>query len=295
MRSMRIAVALAVPAVLVGSLTACSSSSKSSTGSGSAGGAAAAASGVAGAAGSSDLGSKAALLESAAVMQKAGSADVAVSSSDSSSGNGTGVYAWGTKPALDLAEQESGKTIKFRLVNGGSYLGVADDQAALLGGKHWVDLNAGSGSTIGDPFTALAVLMDPAAELTVAAQNGTLSKVGSEQVAGAATTHYRSTMQATDLVGKMPSLSDAQRKAALQVVADGGSTVITDFWVDGKHQLLQMTEQNVDGSSPSSAGAGSNASTVKYSNLGVKVSVSAPAASDQADPAAAAKLISSLG
>ncbi|MFF7633978.1 hypothetical protein ACFZB9_12600 [Kitasatospora sp. NPDC008050] len=291
MRSTRIAVALAVPAVLVGSLTACSSSSKSSTGSG---GAAAAASGAA-AAGGSDLGSKAALLESAAVMQKAGSADVAVSSSDSSSGNGTGVYAWGTKPALDLAEQESGKTIKFRLVNGGSYLGVADDQAALLGGKHWVDLNAGSGSTIGDPFTALAVLMDPTAELTVAAQNGTLSKVGSEQVAGAATTHYRSTMQATDLVGKMPSLSDAQRKAALQVVADGGSTVITDFWVDGKHQLLQMTEQNVDGSSPSSAGAGSNASTVKYSNLGVKVSVSAPAASDQADPAAAAKLISSLG
>ncbi|WP_329580931.1 hypothetical protein OG500_16355 [Kitasatospora sp. NBC_01250] len=293
MRSARIAVALAVPALLVGSLTACSSSSKSSSGSGSAG-AVASAGAAAGAAGAPDLGSKAALLESAAVMQKAGSANVTVSSSDSSSGNGTGVYAWGTKPALDLAEQESGKTVKFRLVDGGSYLGVADDQAALLGGKHWVNLAAGGGSGLGDPFTALAVLMDPTAELTVAAQNGTLSKVGSEQVAGAATTHYRSTMQAADLVGKMPSLSDAQRKAALQVVTDGGSTVITDFWVDAKHQLLQMGEQNVDGSSPST-GANPTASTVKYADLGVKVSVSAPAASDQADPTVAAKLLSSLG
>ncbi|GAB2692575.1 hypothetical protein [Kitasatospora kifunensis] len=288
MRSVRIAVALAIPALLVGSLTACSSSSKSSTGStgtGSGGAAAAA----------PDLGPKAALLESAAVMQKAGSANINISSSDDSSGAGSGVYAWGGKPTLDLSEQESGKAIKFRVVNDGSYLGVADGQAAELGGKHWVNLNTAGGSAVGDPFTALAVLLNPAAELGVAAQNGTLAKVGSEQVAGTATTHYRSSMPATDLVNQLPNLSDAQRKAALKVATDGGSTITTDFWIDGKHQLVQMTEQNSDGSSPSSSGSGDSVSTIKYTDLGVKVSVSAPAASDQADPAAAAQLLSSLG
>ncbi|MDH6121227.1 hypothetical protein ABH930_000007 [Kitasatospora sp. GAS204A] len=287
MRIVRIAAALTGSALLIGSLAACGSSAKSSTG---------ATGGNAGAPALPDLGPKAELVAAAAVMQKAGSADVALTSAGGSSGSGSGVYAWSGKPALDLSEQQSGKTIKFRAVDGSSYLGVDDTQAATVGGKHWLDLTTSSGAAgMGDPFTALAVLMNPAAELTVAAQNGTLSKVGSEQLAGTGTTHYRSSMPAQSLVDQLPNLTDAQRKAALQVATSGGATVITDFWVDGKHQLVQMQEQTSDGSSPSSGAGGSSASTVKYSNLGVKVSVSPPAASDQAAPADALKLLSSLG
>ncbi|WP_329564881.1 hypothetical protein [Kitasatospora sp. NBC_01266] len=290
MRITRIAVTLAVPALLIGSLAACGSSAKSAAG---AAGAAATGGGGAGAPALPDLGPKGELVAAAAVMQQAGSADISISSPDGSSGSGSGVYAWGAKPVLDLSEQQSGKAIKFRMAGGSSYLGVDNTQAAALGGKHWIDLSTAAGG-IGDPFTALAVLMDPTAELTVAAQHGTLSKVGAEQVAGSSTTHYRSSMPAQDLVDQLPNLTDAQRKAAMQVATDGGATLITDFWVDGKHQLLQMREQNTDGSSPSSDGSAANASTIAYSNLGVKVGVSAPAASDQADPADAAKLLSSL-
>ncbi|MCX4748442.1 hypothetical protein OG455_23495 [Kitasatospora sp. NBC_01287] len=285
MRIVRIAATLAVPALLAGSLAACGSSAKPAAATGTKPGGAAA-----GVPALPDLGPKAELIAAAAVMQKAASADITLSSNDGSAGSGSGVYGWSGLQALDLAEQESGKTIKFRLVDGGSYLGVGDSQAAELSGKHWVKLDSAD-SQLADPFTALAVLINPADELTIGSQSSTLTKVGAEKLGGTDTQHYRSSAQAADLVAKLPNLTDAQRKAALAVASDGGATVISDFWVDAKHQLVQLTETNTDGASPSSS---DSSTTVKYADLGVKITVTAPAASDLAAPADAAKLLSSL-
>ncbi|MGF1430488.1 hypothetical protein [Kitasatospora sp. LaBMicrA B282] len=295
MRIARIAVSLTIPALLVGSLAACSSSSKS--GNGATGGAA----GVPAAA--PNLDPKGEMLAAAAVMQKAGSANVTMSTPGDTSGDGTGVYQWAGQGALDLQGKDKGKPVKMRVVNGSAYMGADDTGAAAMGGKHWIDMSsmtAAMGGAGADPFTGLFVLLNPANELTVASQSSTLTKVGTEQVGGGSTTHYRSSTPAADLVAKLPNLTDAQRKAAQSMASEGGANLIFDFWLNGKHELVQMEQQNSDSSSPAPAASpsdssDSSATMIQFTNLGVKVNVSAPAASDVASPADAAKWFAAQG
>ncbi|WP_035848112.1 LolA-like protein [Kitasatospora azatica] len=290
MRITRIVTTMTAATLLVGALAACGSSASKASSS-AAGGAASGAAGAPAAGLGGDP--KTELLAAAAVMQKAGSAKLTVSSPGTTSNDGSGVYAWGSKPRLDLAEQGTGGTaMKIRVVDDAVYLGVPDAQVAAAGGKHWVKLPSGSGAGggMGASFQALALMLDPAAQLTVAAQNGTLKKVGAETVDGAQTQHYQSTMPTETLVKSVPNLSAEQRTAVLGVLKEDGSTVVSDFWLNSKRQLVQQKEDGADGASPSSGGA----TSTKYSDFGVQVNVATPAATDLADPSEALKLLGNL-
>ncbi len=285
-RVVRIASTVAVSALLVGALAGCGSSGTKK----SADGASSAAGGGAGAVAGGGLGPKAELLAAAAVMQKVGSAKVHISSDDPSSatGDGDGVYNWSGTPALDLTTTTSGKATRIRLVGGVTYIGVDDQQAALAGGRHWVkvdDTMAGMGAS----FQAMIVMLDPAVQLTAAAQNGKLSKVGSEPTGE----HYRSVTPVDALVAGIPNLKDADRKAVSDALKQDGSDVTTDFWLNAQRQLVQEKEVGSDPSSPSASASGSapSSTTIKYTDFGVKVAITAPAASDQVAPADAAKLL----
>ncbi|WP_344444455.1 hypothetical protein [Kitasatospora nipponensis] len=297
---MRFTSAIAVSGLLVTALAGCGSSAKSTASAVPGAGAPApvASGGGTGAAGG--LGVKAELLATAAVMQKLGSAKVTVSSAEAGGDNGTGVYAWGDKPALDLTSSNSGKPMRIRVVDGVAYLGVGDAQAAELGGKHWAKLDSsGPAAGPGSSLQALSLLLDPALQLAAAAQSGKLSAVGAQSLNGTATQHYRSVMPADSLVAGIPNLKDDQRAALLDALKQDGSTVTSDFWVDAKHQLVQQQEAGSDGASAGASASaspdGSGTTITTYSDLGTKVSVSAPAASDQASAADALKLLALIG
>lgn len=274
MRVVRIASTVAVSALLVGALSACGSSAKKSAdivpstpGAPAAGG---------------SLGDKAELLSAAAVMQKAGSAKVSISSDDPSSGTGDGLDSWQGKPELELTMTESGQPMKIRVLDGVSYVGVNDQKAAAFGGRHWLKLdNSGPLGGMNSGFQALAVMIDPAVQLTAAAQNGKLSKIGAESLGGVSTQHYQSVMPTATLVAAVPNLTDAQRKAVQDALSQDGSTVTTDFWLNAQHQLVQQKEVGSGGASASPSTGKPNTATTKYSDLGVKVTVTAPPAGDQ--------------
>lgn len=287
----RIASAVAASALLVGALSACDSSAKRTAD------AAPAASASAGAAApGGGLGAKADLLAAAAVMQKAGSAKIAVSSAGDKTDQGSGLYAWGAQPALDLSEQQSGQAMKVRLVANVMYLGVDDTQAAQLGGKHWLKLDGtGPAGGLSGNFQALAVMINPAAQLATAAQAGKLSTIGSETVGGVSTQHYQSVMPTATLVAAVPNLQDADRKAVLAALGQEGATVTSDFWLNGQHQLVQQKVVSSNGTGASPAAGSGTATTAQYADFGVKVSVTAPAASDQVDPADSLKLLGAMG
>ncbi|MFE0461805.1 hypothetical protein ACFW1A_21405 [Kitasatospora sp. NPDC058965] len=279
MRITRIATSVTAAALLVAGLAACSSSASTPSGT--------AATGATGAAGAGAAGlptgdPKTELSAAAVVMEKAGSAKIALSSTDGSSG--TGVYGWSGKPRLDFSEQEGGKTLKVRLVDDGVYLGASDAEAVALGGKHWVKLTTtGSGGQLGAGFQTLELMLNPAAQLTAAAQAGTLKKIGTEAVGGTQTQHYQSTMPVATLLQSLPNLTADQRTAAEQSLKSDGSSITTDFWLNAKRQLVQEKEVGSDSSA--------TPQTITYTDLGVAVNVTAPAAADLGNQSDALKLL----
>ncbi|GAB7182522.1 hypothetical protein ATKI12_2353 [Kitasatospora sp. Ki12] len=279
MRVVRLASAVVTTAVLLGAVTACSSSkggNDAKAGNDAKGGApiAAALTGD----------PKAALAASALVMQKAGNGKVSMVAPDDSKGGGTGDADWKDpgKPSVDLTGDMAGKKLKIRVVGADAYLGGGDEAAPALGGKHWVKLP--SGNEAGDGFRVVGQMLNPVVMLTVAAQSGKLSKVGDEDLGGAKTTHLRAVEDTSALVAGMSALPENQRKAVQKTLEQDGKTLTFDFWLNGKQELVQYQEYG-------DTNGAKDAVTVKYSDLGKAAPIAAPAATDLGSEADLLKLL----
>ncbi|MGW3043177.1 hypothetical protein ACWC9T_24730 [Kitasatospora sp. NPDC001159] len=274
MRAVRLASTVATAAVLVAALTACGSkggNDAKSTDAKDPGSLAAALTGD----------PKAALAASALVMQKAGNGKVAMTSADSSNPGGGGTADWKDpgKVAVDLTIDMEGKKLKVRVVGTDAYVGGADTQA--LGGKHWVKVPASE--EMGGAFLVTGQMMNPVAQLTVAAQSGKLSKVGQETVDGVQTTHLRAVEDTSVLVAGMTTLSAEQRQSVQKKLEEDGKTLTIDFWLNGKQELVKYQEYG-------DTNGESQAVTVKYSDLGKGDKIEAPAAGDLGSQADLLKL-----
>ncbi|GAA0662229.1 lipoprotein [Kitasatospora atroaurantiaca] len=291
MRTLRIATAVAVSALLVGGLSACSSSKTTgqdaTSSASSSASSSAATGGGAGAGGkqAADLGPKAALLASAAVMEKAGSAKLVLTGTGDTE-TGSGSYSWKAPAAFELTTKTDGQTAKMLLTGDVMYIGVDDETAATFGGKHWLKLDpkatAGAGGKAlpggedAGSMTTMLQTFNPAVQLAANAQGGKLSKVGAEKVGGADAVHYRSELPVDALVGAMANLSADQKKQVIDTLKKDGSSVTSDFWINAKGELVQQQSNNVGNGSK-------EAVTIRYSDLGSAASVKTPAASDVLD------------
>ncbi|MDH6124322.1 hypothetical protein [Kitasatospora sp. GP82] len=308
MRTLRLASVVAASALLVGGLTACSSS-----GSGAADTAGPAASGATapsaasgsgapstGAAGGSDTGGgavkpdanqdpKAALLASAAVMEKARGARL----TRTTGGGGSGTYVWATSgPALDLALKDGGTESRMLVAGQALYTGLDAETAALVNGKKWLKLDpkstgdgsrAGGGEDYGS-IASMLVTLSPGAQLTANAGAGKLARVGEEKIDGADTVHYRSEAP-VDALAKLLPISQDRRELVTGMLKKDGDSSTVDFWIDGKGELLQQTNTNMG------AGLG-GPQTFKYSEIGTTQAAKAPADSEVMD---FADMLKSLG
>ncbi|QKW20022.1 hypothetical protein HUT16_13935 [Kitasatospora sp. NA04385] len=259
MRALR---TLAVACLAAGALTACSSSGSGGGSTEAKGGSSASASaeGAGAGKGGTKLAPKEALLASAVVMEKAGSAKLSLEGVDV---KGSIDYVWKDPGSFLMNTTEEGQEVKVLFADGQMYVGATPDMAAAAKGRKWMVIDASDSSDEAASITATMQAMNPGVQLAAAAPTATL--VGTETVAGQSTTHYRSEIKAEDLVAKM-KIEGALKDQVLTEIKKDGATVVTELWINGKGELVQQSVIDP------SADAGGKPATVTYGGLGtVKV------------------------
>jgi hypothetical protein len=141
-----------------------------------------------------------------------------------------------------------------------------------LAGKKWLKLDPqvfGGGGEIGqsDPNGSLDALKGA---------KGDVKRVGSEKVRGTSTTRYRVDIDAEQAVNSAP---DEQRDEVRNSIAALGSrTIPADVWVDGKGRLRKVRLRVA-----ASASKTKGSVAFEYFDLGARVNVEAPPASEVVD------------
>jgi hypothetical protein len=179
--------------------------------------------------------------------------------------------------AAAIGLQGSGK-VRTLVVGGILYLsldtleGGNASSTPDLAGKKWLKLDPqmfGGGGEIGqsDPNGSLDALRGA---------KGDVKRVGSEKVRGTRTTRYRVAIDAEQAVNSAPE--EQRDEVRNSIGALGSATIPADVWVDGKGRLRKI-RLRVAASSTKTKGS----ITFEYFDLGARVNVEAPPASEVVD------------
>ena len=153
---------------------------------------------------------------------------------------------------LQVQELIKGQTIYMKLPS------AITSKVPTFGGKPWVEVNlakisglAGLSSLTSNPATS-----DPSQLLNFLRASGHVKKVGTEQVNGLTTTHYRGMVDLSRIADALPAAS--RQTVQQSVKALEKMTTLRelpfDVWVDGQHLVRRMTmsfSQSVSGQSES--------------------------------------------
>lgn len=187
----------------------------------------------------------------------------------------------------DLTTNMMGTDIETRYLDGVEYVQVPNNWLSQSGGKPWVkfDMNGQAGSLGG---LTNATFTDPSQVLSyLRGMGGNITDDGPATVDGTPTTHYTAELTIDDLA-KNENLSQDQVAQLRQLLGDG--PVPMQLWVDGQNRLRQMTyaqSMNIGAfmgqSSGSGSGSVSTSMTMKLSDFGTPVNVTAPPADQVGD------------
>ncbi|MEV8531684.1 hypothetical protein [Streptomyces sp. NPDC051211] len=153
----------------------------------------------------------------------------------------TGTYSWGNGlamqaevPAADLKMQDlvADGTITYRLVQGAYYYEVDPAPTGPFKGKSWLKVEASA--IFGEKGAASlnGSQNDPTAGLKMLKYADGVTKVGTENVLGKETVHYRATIPKAKLG------AGGEAFAALGT----GTELVTDVWVDGTNMPVRLNQ-----------------------------------------------------
>ncbi len=211
---------------------------------------------------------------------KAGSSKFEQTTTTSVAGKDVSVKASGAfdpaKGTGQVTVNLGGQSIEERFLDGELYLAVPGQTSSFY--------KVALSDLVG---TSLASSTDPTAgfQALKAASSG-VSKVGTEQVRDASTTHYKGTYDAKAALAKV----DGAAKQLIQATIDQSnlSQVPFDAWIDGQGRIRRLT-QTLDVSTPASAGGAPQkvhtSTTIEVYDFGTAVSVTAPPAAQVKDGA----------
>jgi hypothetical protein len=191
---------------------------------------------------------------------------------------GIAVGALGDEP-VEIVTDSSDIYLKVGTL--GSFLGATSD-------KSWVKISAdGAGSQLGAPLAAgtdVLKLLDGAGEVTT---------VGTEQVRGVDTTHYRGTLDVASALSKLPADEQGTVQDQLDQVGIDPSAVSfpVDVWI-GQDDLVRRVQLGLDEAEVGTAGEAQATFTLELYDFGAPVEVTVPPA-DQVftvDPSTLANL-----
>ncbi|MCX4236096.1 MULTISPECIES: hypothetical protein [Streptomyces] len=206
-------------------------------------------------------------------------ADGVLGWADGLTGNLMITYTGGTM--ADQMRQLGTTSMEARYLPDAYYAKMGDKFAEQSGGKHWIKygyddlakLAGGSGVYMKDQMQNTT----PNQSVKLLLASGDVEKVGEEKVRGEDTTHYSGTVEVAELAGRSSSLSASQLAELKSQLEQAGVTTETiDIWVNDKDLLVKKAEKG-------ELATGSMSSTAYYSDYGVEVAAEEPAAGDTAD------------
>jgi hypothetical protein len=184
--------------------------------------------------------------------------------------------------ALD-AGADSGQ-VELRMVDGALYMGGGEEAAKEMDGKHWIkfDISGKDGGSGGVDSSKMQdqVQQNPAQESTFLTGSKDVKKVGTEQVGGVATTHYKGTVTLDEFragLKKEDKTTRETREKSLKQYEDMGVDKLTmDMWIDGDDHAKKFRMR-------AAADKGPLDMTITFLDLNKPVTVEAPPAGDTVD------------
>jgi hypothetical protein len=172
-------------------------------------------------------------------------------------------------------------TIDLVLLNNALYLHLPSLAQQVSPGKEWLKFDVTKlpkSATAGANVGQLAKQIDPQQALAALRAAVSVHKVGSDQVRGVATTHYKAVV---DLLKVVAALPKAQQASSLKAIKQAGLTKLPlDAWIDGSGFLRRLALSTQAKSSGTTA---SVALMLDLYDYGAKIKVVAPPASKVAD------------
>jgi hypothetical protein len=155
------------------------------------------------------------------------------------------------------------------------YVNSAELSSKLPGGKPWVRLDLQQvGEKIGIDLNQILgeANQDPGRILDLLQSTGSVSKVGTETIDGAATTHYKATIETDKLAGK---LGGSMAQVAYDDLESHGapSSIPVDVWIGDDGLVRRVT---IDDSVAGSGGTATLKLQLDVSDAGAPVVVTAP-------------------
>lgn len=182
--------------------------------------------------------------------------------------------------------------MEIRLVDKAMYIGGGAEMAKEMDGKSWMKFDlSGTGADkelaeLGSPGQAE---QNPAAESTFLTGAKDVKKVGTEEVDGVRTTHYKGTVGLADLRDSLKG-SDAetrkQREKSIEQYEDlGVDKLAMDIWIDGDDRTKRFRTRGDTDKGPLDT-------TITFLGFNEPVRVTAPPAGDVVD---LAEMLGELG
>ena len=177
----------------------------------------------------------------AASMNKADAAGTVTISGTTASGTDgaatlAGQVEFSPVPQMSMTSKLEGQTLSTIFVGTLVYLNYPA-LSAELGGKPWAEIDLSKASALGalSPIPLSTVTYNPVNSIAALVASGAVTKVGTASVDGQQTTHYRGTLNASQLPqksGSVAHLTAAQLSSLTQVLQQSGTSSETvDLWV----------------------------------------------------------------
>ncbi|MFF3564519.1 hypothetical protein ACFYXS_31205 [Streptomyces sp. NPDC002574] len=208
----------------------------------------------------------------------------------------SGVQGW--DPAvMDMVVKGSALTdsapgapsqVHMVMVDDAMYMDMGAEQAASMGGKHWMKLDfkaaaAASGNAEMQKQMSAGLEnmnQDPSEQLALLLESPSLKHLGSEKVGGVQAEHYKGTLTFEEMLDADKSASALSAKQRAEVLANTKKLGIkgydTEIWVNSEHYPVRMA-----------VGMTMPKGTVKiradYSDYGAAATVQAPPAKETVD------------
>ena len=195
----------------------------------------------------------------------------------------------GQPGASDLPDFDDPSGWQIKVVQDGDVgyvqLPAIDDQ--LPAGKSWVRETGSATGTNGFDFHELESFTSDPRELldSLRSVSGTVETVGTEELRGVETTHYRAVIDPAELAVRMQKQAAGQKAGSLvdQLTAQAGlGEVPVDVWLDGTG-LVRKLSMTFSATSPQTSQKSEASMSFELWDYGENVDIAIPPASEVAD------------
>lgn len=183
---------------------------------------------------------------------------------------------------LDLGSLLAGSKLETRLIGDIAYVGVPPAMGGLLAGKKFLKLDIKALAAQNEQFGGLSGSTDPTSGIDALRGAKDVTKVGSEEVRGESTTHYRGTIDLT--AAKAELEGDAAESVDELTTLLKSEDVPFDVWIDGDGRVRRSTlAVDLPASAKTDNKAVKTTITTELYDFGTTVDVVEPPAAEVAD------------